>query len=492
MKPDRVCMALLALALSAPALAYDGVYAFGDSLSDNGNIYAYTGGAFPPAPYWQGRFSNGPVMVEDLAKGLGVPLHDYAYGGATSGTGNNLNGSYGLGGLPGLSWEISTYGSGNLDPNGLYAVWAGANDALALFSSLSPSSTMTQVLASAANTIGTSTTNVTDAVSTLESRGARHILVLNLPDLGLTPRAISENAVYPGFTTLAANYSLSFNQTLSGKLGTLQATPGFDAGIIQFNVFGALTQVLNDAAAYGFTDTTQGCLDTGTSSVCSDPGSYAFWDDVHPTARLHQVLANEVLAAVPEPAEWALLLAGLGMVTVLAKRRERVAGESGCGEDHCVSSRFSARQLVKVKKNVMKFVSESMIRLLFAATIALLGGCATLSDAVSAKGTGLAHTYAEPQKVVWKALPPIITGLGLSLVDENPEKGFILAQRGITAFSYGEDVAIFIEPLNVNETRVEVVSKRALATNVFAPNWEVDILKKLDQTLKPATPALPH
>ncbi len=329
MKPTRVCMALLALALSAPALAYDGVYAFGDSLSDNGNVYAYTGGAFPPAPYWQGRYANGPVMVEDLAKGLGVPLHDYAYGGATSGTANNLNGSYGLSGLPGLSQEISTYAGGNLDPNGLYTVWAGADDALALFSSLSPTSTLTQIETSATQTIDTSTTNVTDAVSTLESHGAHHILVLNLPDLGLTPRAISENAIYPGSTTLAANYSLSFNQTLSGKLGTLQGSQGFDANIIQFNVFGAMNQVFANAASYGFSNLTQGCLNTTTLSLCStDPAvqnTYAFWDDVHPTARLHQILANEVLAAVPEPAEWALLLAGLGVVMAWGRRRDGVA-----------------------------------------------------------------------------------------------------------------------------------------------------------------------
>src|SRR5215831_2791594 len=81
----------------------DAIYAFGDSLSDVGNIYAYTSvaapPAFPAAPYVNGQFSNGNVWVQDLAHDLGLaPLipsllggTDYAFGGAeTSVTPFNL------------------------------------------------------------------------------------------------------------------------------------------------------------------------------------------------------------------------------------------------------------------------------------------------------------------------------------------------------------------------------------------------------------------
>jgi hypothetical protein len=44
------------------------VIAFGDSLSDAGNIFRATSGRFPPSlPYFNGRFSNGSVAVETLA-----------------------------------------------------------------------------------------------------------------------------------------------------------------------------------------------------------------------------------------------------------------------------------------------------------------------------------------------------------------------------------------------------------------------------------------
>lgn len=72
------------------AQRYDKIVVFGDSYSDVGNIYIATKGAIPLSPpYYQGRFSNGPVWVEHLAQSFGLPLKpylaggtDYAFGGA--------------------------------------------------------------------------------------------------------------------------------------------------------------------------------------------------------------------------------------------------------------------------------------------------------------------------------------------------------------------------------------------------------------------------
>ncbi|HEV8059487.1 MAG TPA: hypothetical protein VGP68_06425, partial [Gemmataceae bacterium] len=58
-------LAWIALAIggflpSARASTIDAIYAFGDSLSDVGNVYAASGGVIPGAPYVNGQFSNGP------------------------------------------------------------------------------------------------------------------------------------------------------------------------------------------------------------------------------------------------------------------------------------------------------------------------------------------------------------------------------------------------------------------------------------------------
>jgi uncharacterized protein YceK len=118
------------------------------------------------------------------------------------------------------------------------------------------------------------------------------------------------------------------------------------------------------------------------------------------------------------------------------------------------------------------------------AAVTLMSGCSTLADARSAKGTGQSREYHESIDVVWKTVPAALAELSLPLVSENRQDGYILAQRGITAFSYGENVAIFIEPVNgIAQTRVEIVCKRAMSTNIFAPDWGKEILDKLSEKL---------
>src|SRR4029453_12923135 len=57
----------------ADSTPFSRIIVFGDSLSDTGNFYHLTGG-FPPAPYANGRFSNGPLWIEYLADDLGMKL----------------------------------------------------------------------------------------------------------------------------------------------------------------------------------------------------------------------------------------------------------------------------------------------------------------------------------------------------------------------------------------------------------------------------------
>ena len=74
----------LVLAVSLAAAPYTRIVAFGDSLTDNGNLYALNGGTYPPSPpYFGGRGSNGPVAVEYMSTALGLPLLDFAVYGAT-------------------------------------------------------------------------------------------------------------------------------------------------------------------------------------------------------------------------------------------------------------------------------------------------------------------------------------------------------------------------------------------------------------------------
>ena len=90
MKSVLFCAGCSLLALAAPlsesaiAVSFDRMYVFGDSLSDTGNVSNVTRfvqtldpstSVQPPSPpYFQGRYSNGPLWVDYLADAFDVDL----------------------------------------------------------------------------------------------------------------------------------------------------------------------------------------------------------------------------------------------------------------------------------------------------------------------------------------------------------------------------------------------------------------------------------
>ena len=86
-------LAPVAPTTAAPGAPYSAMYAFGDSLTDTGNVSLATLGMVPASPYADRSFSNGPVWAQDLAQSLGLPAlkpslaggTDFAYGGAETG-----------------------------------------------------------------------------------------------------------------------------------------------------------------------------------------------------------------------------------------------------------------------------------------------------------------------------------------------------------------------------------------------------------------------
>jgi hypothetical protein len=122
--------------------------------------------------------------------------------------------------------------------------------------------------------------------------------------------------------------------------------------------------------------------------------------------------------------------------------------------------------------------------LLIALAALLLVGCNTLKDARDSKGKGASRSFEAPFQTVWKVIPTAANELDLSIAGTYEDEKYYLAERGATAFSWGERVAIFVTPESDSRTSVEVVSKKAQAMNITARNFERPLLDKIGEKLQ--------
>jgi len=311
------------LASTAQASAISAIYAFGDSLSDAGNVYAATSGVEPGAPYSNGRFTNGNLWVQDLASNLGLPAvtasllggTDFAVGGAQSGTTPVHVG--GAGDLQGNPFsQIAAFQALNptgANPNGLYTIWIGGDDIRALLTSSNPTATAPAEIAAVVK-------NIDNAITTLAGDGAKNFLVITVPDLGKIPESI---AAGPLAVAAASTLSFDLNIALEASLGSIETgDPLLNLKVV--DTYSLIDGIVADPSKFGLADVTDPCL-TGAvnysgGTACANPSQYLFWDQIHPTAAGHTIVADAALATiVPEPATLTML--GVGVLSLFAIRR---------------------------------------------------------------------------------------------------------------------------------------------------------------------------
>ncbi|MEO1133094.1 MAG: SGNH/GDSL hydrolase family protein [Cyanobacteria bacterium J06639_1] len=277
-----------------PEPLVDGLVVFGDSNSDTGNSFAFFDGTFPPSPpNFNGRFSNGPIWVDQIAPALGLDdsqVDNFAFGGAFSGRENEGDFS-GIVGLPGILEEIELFaeqvGPNGANPDALYTVWFSGND----FQFIDPLDPL-GVQQTAISAVG----NIIEGLTDLAELGAEHILVPNLFDIGLLPRTQEL-----GLDIVGTQISVAFNQGLADALLAWEAETGLDA--IEVDLFGFSQALANDPESFGFTNIDDPLL---FNPDLENPETVYFWDDIHPTTQGHAVISEiflgEIEAAL-EPAD---------------------------------------------------------------------------------------------------------------------------------------------------------------------------------------------
>jgi cholinesterase len=253
---------LMVLSSSAAAQAqptFNHLVVFGDSLSDMGNA---------------GRFSNGPVWVEQLAAMLKLPLSASERGGQNFAVG----GARVEEGPQSVRAQVEEFLK-QPRPSGrtLYVIWGGGNDVLA---AIGEPDALSKVNAAAVS--------LKSIVAKLIAHGASDLLVPNLPDVSITPevQAHGTKAISEG-----RRLSLDFNKAIEQGLNDLvQSSTSFM--LYRLDLAGMAERARKDPASYGFTNISTPCR---ASAQCE---KHLFWDEVHPTTGAHGHLAEGALRAI--------------------------------------------------------------------------------------------------------------------------------------------------------------------------------------------------
>jgi phospholipase/lecithinase/hemolysin len=260
---------------------------FGDSLSDNGNLFALT--EFPPLPYFEGRFSNGPVYAEIVPALFGVPEEDvlnFAFGGAEAVTQTTDSAQQAAINLTAQleRYQASGAGAGAHDAA---IINIGSNDFLRF------SGTPAQALGLAFDVVS----NVARAAHTLVQGGIETLIFMNLPNATVTPLGQSLSPAEQAATKqLLETYNAGLKLVAGGF-----ALGGVDVKYV--DVFRFSNEVATDKETFGISDATTPWLITNAAGIpigFNKPTAdgLAFIDGVHPTAETHETQAAFVEATL--------------------------------------------------------------------------------------------------------------------------------------------------------------------------------------------------
>jgi len=365
--------AALALAAAGPGQAtrlpdvFTDLYIFGDSLSDSADSLrapgtavtealsntgrvtnAILGTPFPPPPYFNGRFSDGPVWSDSLIaefEAAGRTGRNFAFGGARAVRSVDAPVD-----IPDFADQRTAF---RFDPTiapgtrPLAVVVFGGNDLFAITDASGGDVPAAQAAARAA------ADEVAAQIALFDTLTVRDFALVNVGDIGATPRYAvptlhdgMPNPRHP-LQPVASAATAAFNARLDAVADTLR-TGG--RRIYEVDAAGALAGVLADPLAGGFRDATTpcgvpvgsdpltglpavdfgqpdgpgnesgisptGCITVPFAGLAGSPANvteFAWFDDVHPTspiqAELARTIRGTVAAAIPLPAP-ALLLAG--------------------------------------------------------------------------------------------------------------------------------------------------------------------------------------
>ncbi|EXC24924.1 GDSL esterase/lipase [Morus notabilis] len=342
---------LFCLVLSLPNFAYGqyltdrvpALFIFGDSVVDAGNnneLLTIIKANFPP--YGRdfmnqratGRFTNGQLVTDIIARRIGFPRYQAAYLSEEAEAENLLIGANFASAASGyydatadlflaipLSKQLENYkeyqgkiveligaeNASSLFSRGIHIVSTGSSDFLQNYY-VNPVVNIPYRIDQFSNML---VQIYADFIEDLYGLGARRIGVTNLPPIGCLPAAMTLFGLGAGkdhecVEKLNRDAKL-FNRKLNSTSELLKTRlPGLK--LVLFDVYESLYTIIAGSSERGFSETRRGCCGTGlieTSVLCNDLSlgtcanatEYVFWDGFHPSEAANKFIVDDLISA---------------------------------------------------------------------------------------------------------------------------------------------------------------------------------------------------
>ncbi|KAJ2617079.1 hypothetical protein EV177_000728 [Coemansia sp. RSA 1804] len=291
---------------------------FGESLVDPGNLYTFIAHLFPSAPYYQGRWSNGPTFVEYLADLQCRAMENYAFAGATTNNGNvTALPVKSIVQMPSTDQQVKLFNlyhvftvSGGAYKDDVAVFTAGANEIFRSVEAITYEEISQDYLP---NMISE---NLRNQMQSLKEQGVTRFLLFSLPPIEDSPRS------------KLGNYPIVIKQTIDSVNLALEkmvvefrendknneSDPRRQLKWIQWVDFKTILKVLETKPildALNIKTTNTSCLKTlkydvdlgndfynflelvthaNTIPVCDNPDEHFYWDASHFSAQIHRII----------------------------------------------------------------------------------------------------------------------------------------------------------------------------------------------------------
>ena len=135
-----------------------------------------------------------------------------------------------------------------------------------------------------------------------------------------------------------------------------------------------------------------------------------------------------------------------------------------------------------MKKHGVKVLAILIILVVWA----WITGCATMSDVARAKQEGKCTTQVYPVNTdqAWEIAMIVFRWEGADAIEEHRSQGYMLTSSGMNLVTAGTVMGAWIEPVDQTSSKVTVVTKRRISTNLATTLTEATFHKRFAQAVE--------